>query len=338
MDTVLGHVPPRVLVTRQIDPEGLATLRGAVDMRVWPGPCAPTPEELRRAAAPCHGLLTMLTDRVDEALLSACSELRIVSNMAVGLDNVDVDAATRRGVLVGHTPGVLTETTADFAFALLLATARRVVEADAFVRQGAWVAAGGWSPTMLVGAEVFGGTLGIIGLGRIGLAVARRARGFDMRVLYHSRHRSPEAEADLGLVYAPTLEELLSECDFVSLHVPLTPESRHLVGERALAQMKPTAILVNTSRGGVVDSGALAAALAEGRLAGAGLDVMETEPLSPDHPLASLPNVVLTPHIASASRATRRRMAEMAVENLRAGLAGELPPHCANPEAFRADP
>lgn len=325
---------PRVLVTRQIDPVALATLEGVVDMRVWPDASAPTPEELRRAASPCHGLLSMLTDRVDEALLGACARLRVVSNMAVGLDNVDVDAATRHGVLVGHTPGVLTETTADFAFALLLATARRVVEADAFVRQGKWVAAGGWSPSMLVGAEVSGATLGVVGLGRIGLAVARRASGFGMRVIYHSRHRCLEAEADLGLAYAPTLDGLLPECDFVSLHLPLTPESHHLLGERELALMKPTGILVNTSRGGVVDARALAAALAQGELAGAGLDVMETEPLPPDDPLARLPTVVLTPHIASASRTTRRRMAEMAVGNLLAGLTGVLPLHCANPEAL----
>ncbi len=327
---------PRVLVARQIDPEALVTLQDTVDLQVWPGPGAPTPEELGSAAASCHGLLTMLTDRVDEALLNRCPRLRVVSNMAVGLDNVDVGAATRHGVVVGHTPGVLTETTADFAFALLLATARRVVEADAFVRQGSWVAAGGWSPTMLVGAEVSGATLGVVGLGRIGLAVARRARGFQMRVLYHSRHRLPEFEADLGLVYVPTLDELLPQCDFASLHVPLTTESLHLLGERELALMKPSAILINTSRGGVVDGKALAAALAGGRLGGAGLDVMESEPLPTDDPLVALPNVVLAPHIASASRATRRRMALMAVENLRNGLAGRLPAHCANPEALRS--
>lgn len=325
---------PQVFVARSIDSEALLPLRAAAAVTVWPEPRAPTQGELESAAAPCEGLLTMLTDRVDEALLAACPRLRVVSNMAVGLDNVDVGAATRHGVLVGHTPGVLTETTADFTFALLLATARRVVEADAFVRQGTWLAAGGWSPTMLVGADLHGATMGIVGLGRIGLAVARRARGFGMRIIYHSRSRRAEAEAELGLLRAPTLDDLLAHSDFVTLHVPLVPETQHLLGERELALMKPSAILVNTSRGAVVDEGALVRALRQGRLAGAGLDVMEVEPLPADHPLALLPNVLLTPHVASASRATRRRMAEMAVENLLAGLAGRLPPHCANPEAL----
>ena len=321
-------------MARRIDPEAMAPLEAAATVAVWPGDAPPTAQELRAAAQQAHGLLTMLTDRVDEDLLAACPGLRVVSNMAVGLDNVDVDAATRHGVLVGHTPGVLTETTADFAFVLLLATARRVVEADSFVRQGAWRAAGGWSPTTLVGADLHGATLGIVGLGRIGRAVAQRARGFAMRILYHSRRPRTELEAELGLIYTPTLDDLLAQSDFVTLHVPLTPETRHLLGERELALMKPAAILVNTSRGAVVDQGALVQALRQGRLAGAGLDVMEIEPLPGDHPLALLPNVVLTPHIASASRATRRRMAEMAVANLLAGLAGRLPPHCANPAAL----
>jgi glyoxylate reductase len=271
----------------------------------------------------------MLTDRIDAEVLDAGNRLRVVSNMAVGYDNVDVAAATARGILVTNTPGVLTETTADMAFALLLAAARRVVGGNRLARTGGWKT---WHPSFLLGRDVNSAVLGIVGLGQIGLAVARRARGFNMRVLYHSTTRRSEAEKELGLEYAD-LDHLLSESDFVSLHVFLDPQTHHLIGERELALMKPSAVLINTSRGAVVDQSALYSALKENRIAAAGLDVTETEPIPGDDPLLTLDNVVITPHIASASVATREKMARMAVESIVAVLRGERPAHCVNPEA-----
>jgi glyoxylate reductase len=267
-------------------------------------------------------------------VLAAGTRLRVVANMAVGYDNVDVPAATARGILVTNTPGVLTETTADMAWALLLAAARRVAEGDRLTRTGGWKA---WHPSFLLGRDVHGATLGIVGLGQIGLAVARRARGFDMRLLYHSRTRRPEAESELGLGFVE-LEQLLKESDFVSLHVFLSPQTRHLIGERELALMKPTAVLVNTTRGPVVDQRALYRALKEGRIAAAGLDVAEEEPVPLDDPLLTLDNVTITPHVGSASVATRGKMAAMAVENVLAALRGEQPPNCVNPQAGRPQP
>jgi len=241
-----------------------------------------------------------------------------------------VAAATERGILVTNTPGVLTETTADLAFALLLAAARRVVEGDRLTRTGGWKS---WHPSFLLGQDVHGATLGIVGLGQIGLAVARRARGFDMRILYHDRTRHPQAEAELGAEYV-SLDRLLGESDFVSLHVPLASQTRHLIGQRELSLMKPSAVLVNAARGAVVDQQALCAALKERRIAAAGLDVAEIEPIPVDDPLLTLDNVVVTPHIGSASVATRARMAEMAVESVLQALRGELPSNCVNAEAF----
>jgi glyoxylate reductase len=267
---------------------------------------------------------------VDASLLAGAPSLRAVSNVAVGYDNIDVAACTARRIPVGNTPGVLTETTADFAFALLMGLARRVAEADAFVRAGKWRT---WSPTLLLGTDVYGATLGIVGLGAIGAAVARRARGFGMRVLYVSREPRPALEAELGLRRVDKAT-LLAESDVVSLHVPLSPATRHWLGRAELAAMKPGALLVNTARGGVVDQEALIEALRAGRLGGAALDVMEPEPLPADSPLMTLPNVLLAPHIASASHATRGRMASMAVDNLLAALEGRRPPHCVNPELF----
>jgi glyoxylate reductase len=273
----------------------------------------------------------MLTDPVDAAVLDAGKRLRFVAQMAVGYDNVDVAAATERGILVTNTPGVLTETTADLAFALLLAAARRVVEGDRLTRTGGWKT---WHPSFLLGQDVHGATLGIVGLGQIGLAVARRARGFDMRILYHDRRQHPQAEAELALEYVD-FDRLLRESDFVTLHVPLLAETRHLIGERELALMKPSAVLVNAARGPVVDQRALYAALKERRIAAAGLDVAEVEPVPLDDPLLTLDNVVITPHIGSASVATRAKMAEMAVESVLQALRGGLPSHCVNPEARR---
>jgi glyoxylate reductase len=277
-----------------------------------------------------EGLITLLTDRVDAPLLESSPSLRAVSNVAVGYDNIDVAACTARRIAVGNTPGVLTETTADFAFALLMGLARRVAEADAYVRAGKWRT---WSHTLLLGSDVHGTTLGIAGLGQIGAAMARRARGFGMRVLYLNRHPRPELEAELGL-WRVDKATLLAESDFLSLHVPLTPETRHWLGRAELAAMKPGAMLINTARGGVVDQIALAEALAGGRLGGAALDVTEPEPLPMDSPLLTLPNVLIAPHIASASHATRGRMASMAVDNLLAALDGRRPPNCVNPEVF----
>ncbi len=322
---------PRVYVTRQIPEEGLSPVREATDCRVWDGELPPPRETLLREVSDIEGLLCLLTDRIDEALLDAAPRLRVVSQMAVGVDNIDVAACTRRGIPVGYTPGVLAETTADLAWALLMATARRVVEAEAYTRSGAWKT---WEPMGLLGRDIHHATLGLIGLGGIGSQVAKRARGFDMRILYTSRHRKPELEASLGLEYCP-LDELLREADFVSPHCALTPETRHLIGARELALMKPTAILINTTRGPVVDQAALAQALKAGTIAAAGLDVFETEPVPLDDPILALQNVVVLPHIGSASVATRGKMARMAADNLLAALAGQRPPNLVNPEVCR---
>ncbi len=323
-------VRPRVFVTRQLPGEALGRLGRHVDLHVWEGALPPSRDALLAEAALAEGLVTLLTDQVDASLLAAAPGLRAVSNVAVGYDNIAVPACTARRIPVGHTPGVLTETTADFAFALLMGLARRVAEADAYVRAGKWRT---WSPTLLLGTDVHGATLGIVGLGAIGAAVARRARGFGMRVLYVSRQPRPELEAELGVRRADTAT-LLAESDVVSLHMPLSPATRHWLGRAELAAMKPGALLVNTARGGVVDQDALIEALREGHLGGAALDVMDPEPLPGDSPLLTLPNVLLAPHIASASHATRGRMASMAVDNLLAALEGRRPPYCVNPELF----
>jgi glyoxylate reductase len=321
---------PHVFVTRRLPGEALDRLAARVSLRVWDGPLPPPPEVLTAEARQAQGLITLLTDRVDAALLAGASHLRAVSNVAVGYDNIDVAACTARRIAVGNTPGVLTETSADFTFALLLGLARRVAEADAYVRAGRWKT---WEPGLLLGVDVYGATLGIVGLGAIGTAVARRARGFGMRVLYVSRQRRPELEAELGVVPVDKAT-LLAESDFVTLHVPLGASTRHWLGRAELAAMKRGALLVNTARGPVVDPEALAEALERGHLGGAALDVTEPEPLPADSPLAKLPNVLLAPHIASASHATRGRMASMAVDNLLAALEGRCPPHCVNPELF----
>lgn len=323
---------PRVFATRTLPDGVLEGLAGAVDLDVWQGPAAPSRAELRRRVARVEGLLCLLTDRVDTALLDAAPRLRVVSSVSVGVDHVDVTAATERGIPVGHTPGVLTETTADLAFALLLAVARRVVEADCFVRSGGWTPERVWEPERLLGRDVHGAVLGVVGLGPIGRAVARRATGFGMRVLGWSRTRR-----DVDGVEWAELPALLAASDFVSLHLALTPETRRLFGSDIISRMKPGAMLVNTARGGLVDEEALIAALRSGHLAGAALDVFAREPLPATSPLHTLPNVVLTPHVGSASRATRRRMAELAIANLEAGLAGRRLPACANPRVYERE-
>jgi len=319
----MGHV----FITRAIPGNAVAQLEAAGHtVEVWPGELPPPPEALAAALARSDAVMTMVVDRITPAMLAAAPRLRIVANMAVGYDNVDPAAAAEAGVWVTNTPGVLAETTADLAFALLLAAARRVVEADRDTRAGGWKT---WSPTAFLGTDLFGATLGIVGLGEIGEAVARRARGFRMRILYHSRTRKPALEADLGLEFRD-LHSLLADSDFVSLHTPLTPQTRHLLGPAAFAAMKPGAILVNTARGGIVDQDALVEALRSGSLGGAALDVTDPEPLPLSHPLYSFPNVIITPHIGSASRATRARMAEMAAANILAVLAGSEPPNPVN--------
>jgi len=297
---------------------------------VWPGDGPPPPAELLDHAATAEAVLAMLTDRFDAGVFAQLPALRVVANMAVGFDNIDAPAAAAAGVWATNTPGVLTETTADMAFALLLASARNVVLGDASVRAGEWRT---WSPTGYMGFDVHGATLGIVGLGEIGQAVARRARGFGMTILATSRTRRAEVEADLG-AHMVDLPELLATSDFVSLHCPLTPETRHLIGEVQLAAMKPTAILVNTARGPVVDQGALIAALHAGTIAGAAVDVADPEPVRPGDALLAAPNLVITPHIASASVATRSRMAEMAAANIIAVLGGERPPNPVNEVAL----
>lgn len=279
------------------------------------------------------GLLSILTDKIDAEIMDASPGLKVISNLAVGFDNIDVPAATGRGILVGNTPGVLTETTADFAFTLLMAAARRVVEGDKYTRRGDWKT---WGPMILLGYDIHHATLGIIGSGRIGMEMAKRARGFDMKVLYHDVvRRKPEEEAALGLEYVPNLEELLSRADFVTVHVPLTPDTRHMISTREFAAMKPTAVLVNSARGPVVDPKALYEALKSGQIFAAGLDVTDPEPIPMDDPLLTLDNIVIAPHIASGSVATRTKMANMAAANLLAGLKGELPPNCVNPEVLQ---
>jgi glyoxylate reductase len=306
----------RVFVTRRLPGESLQRLVTDHQVDVWQGRLQPSRSKLLEKTHEAEGLLCLLTDKVDRALIEACPNLRVISNYAVGVDNIDVKAASERGIPVGYTPDVLTEATADATFALMLAAARRVVEGNHVVRAGRWLT---WEPTLLLGQDVHSKTLGIVGMGRIGKAVARRAEGFGMEVIHHS--------ASSGI----PLDELLDRADFVSLHCRLTDETRGLIGVDQFKRMKDTAILINTSRGGIVDSGALTRALTNGWIAGAGLDVTDPEPVPKGHPLLDAPNLVLNPHTASASIEARTAMAELAVDNLLAGLAGEPMPACVNP-------
>ena len=321
----------RVFVTRQMDRDALEVISAHAEMTVWPEEDPPSPEQLREALGGMDGVLTNIMDRVDGAALEKAPGLRVVSQLAVGVDNIDVAEMTRRGIPVGHTPGVLAKATADVAFALLMAVARRVVESDRWVRRGSWRMA--FHPNYWLGADVSDSTLGIVGMGKIGTEMAKRARGFDMRVLYHSRTRKPGEEGRLGMEYT-AMDRLLEESDFVSLHVPLTGETHHLIGEGELRRMRPTAILVNTARGPVVDGRALHRALEEGWISGAGLDVTEPEPIAPDDPLLAMDSVVVTPHVGSASRGSRRAMCMLAARNLLAGVRGERLVHCCNPEVY----
>ena len=322
---------PRIFVTRRIPEIGMEMLRQEAEVELWQEPYPPEYSTLIQKAEGVDGLLCMLTDRIDGNLMDNIGpQLKVISQVAVGVDNIDVSAATARSIPVGNTPGVLTDTTADLAWALLMAAARRVVESDRFVRAGKWKT---WGPIDFLGLDVSGATLGIVGFGRIGQAVARRAHGFGMRILYHSRRHHPKAEDECRAEYVD-LETLLREADFVSLHTNLTQETHHLINDERFAMMKPTGILINTSRGSVVDPKALYRALASGTIAYAALDVTEPEPIEPDDPLLILDNIVVIPHIGSASVRTRSKMAEMAAENLIAGLKGERLPNCANPRVY----
>ncbi len=322
----------RVFVTRRIPEKGLEILRKEFSLEIWPGDMPPTPDELKKGIAGAAGILSLLTDRIDVAVMEAAgNNLKVVSNYAVGYDNIDVAEATRRGIAVGNTPGVLTEATADHTFALLMAAARRVVEGDRQVRAGGWHT---WEPMGLLGADIHGATLGLVGFGRIGQAMARRAAGFGMQVLYYDPQYEKNEPA-FGKAVSTSLEKVLAESDFISVHVPLNEQTRQMFNKTAFDQMKMGVILVNTSRGGVVDQIALYTALKSGRLAAAGIDVTDPEPLPKDSPLLTLENLVITPHIASASRPTREHMAVMAAENLLAGIKSEMFPNCVNPEVFR---
>lgn len=322
---------PKVYVCRRLPQEALDLLRGRTDMRMWErDEIPPQREALLREVADIDGLLSLLTERIDGELLDRAPRLKVVANYAVGFDNIDVPAATQRGVVVTNTPGVLTETVADFAMCLLLGVARRLAEADRYTREGRWRS---WEPMLFLGQDLHGSMLGLVGLGRIGSAVARRALGFNMRVIYYDVVRRQDLEQEMGIVFKP-FEHVLREADFVSVHTPLTPETRHLIGREQLGMMKDTAVLVNTSRGPVVDTMALYEALRDGVIWGAGIDVFEVEPVPPDHPLLTLENVVLAPHIASASVTTRTKMAVMAAENLLAVLEGRRPENPVNPEVL----
>jgi len=301
---------------------------------VWPETTPPPYDMLLQRIAGADGLISMLTDQIDANLLeSAGYRLKVISQMAVGVDNIDLAACTARNIPVGHTPGVLSDAVADLTIGLMLATARRLIEAAEDVKKGQWRT---WEPMGWVGPDLYGSTVGIIGLGRIGAAVARRLTGFNVHILYHNRHSSPYAN-EVGAKWVG-LEELLHTSDFVSLHCPYTPQTHHLINAEALSVMKPEAILINTARGGIVDQDALLKALRNKRIRAAGLDVTTPEPLPLDHPLLKLKNVVILPHIGSASLATRITMAQMTVDNLLAGLQAQRLPHCANPEVYTQTP
>ena len=325
---------PKIYVTRDLPERGLKVIKQYFDAEVWPEYAPPPKQVIIEKAKNVEALATLLSDKIDAEVFNAAPKLRIVSQLAVGFDNIDIPEATKRGIYVTNTPEVLTDTTADFAWALLMAVARRVVEADKYVRKGQWKV--GWHPNMMTGRDVFGTTIGIVGAGRIGYAMAKRAKGFDMKVLFYDVIPRPEIEK-LGAKKAD-LDTLLKESDFVTIHVPLMKETHHLMNEQRFRMMKKTAYLVNNARGPVVDEKALFKALKEGWIAGAGLDVFEQEPTPLDNPLLKLGNVVVAPHISSASLETRSRMAEMVAENMVAFFQGKQPPNLVNPDVMKVRP
>ena len=321
---------PKVFVTRIIPDKGLDLVKEFCEVDLWQEELPPGREELMKRVQGVDGLLALLTDKIDGEVMDAAGKpLKVISNHAVGFDNIDVQAATMRKIPVGNTPDVLTDATADFAFALMMAAGRRLIEADRYVRDGKWKT---WGPMLLLGTEMKGATLGLVGFGRIGKAVAHRAGGFDMRVIYYD---PSESKSDPSVnATSVDFETLLKESDYISLHTPLTPDTHHLIDSEALSKMKPSAVLVNTSRGPVVDMEALYEALKSKRIFAAGLDVTDPEPLPVEHPLMSLENIVIVPHIASASKVARDKMSWMAARNLIAGLKGERLPNCVNPQVY----
>ena len=319
---------PNVFVTRKIPGAGLDILQQRCDLEVWPNELPPPYATIQKKAESSDGLLCMLTDKIDKPLIFAAKKkLRVISNYAVGYDNIDIESATEARIPVGNTPGVLTETTADLAFSLLMAAARRIVEGADYARQGKWQT---WDPTMLLGQDIHGSTLGILGMGRIGRAVQKRATGFGMRVIYSSSSNKDDIKGAVRV----NIETLFKESDFLSLHVPLTEKTVNLVNKETLDIMKPTAVLINTARGGVVDLDALYDALKFKKIGYAALDVTDPEPLPGEHKLYKLPNCLIVPHLGSASVNTRDKMAQMAANNLLAGLFGERLPHCVNPDVY----
>lgn len=323
---------PYVYITRKLPEETIAELKGLFEVKMWGHEDIPVPREiLLEEAKKASGLITMLSDKVDEELLNAGSNLKIVANLAVGYDNIDLAAATKRGIIVANTPDVLTETTADLTFALLMATARRIVEAAEYIKEGKWES---WSPYLLAGHDIYSKTIGIVGMGKIGEAVARRAKGFGMEILYHNRSRKMDAETEMGAQYT-SLDELVTSADYVVSLAPLTPETRNLFTADVFSKMKKSAIFINAGRGPVVDEQALYEALKNGEIAGAGLDVFEKEPISPDHPLLQLPNVTAIPHIGSASTETRTAMITLCCDNVKAVLNGDNPKTIVNKEVLQ---
>lgn len=326
---------PKVYITRDLPERGLKKIKEHFDAEVWPEYAPPPKKVIVDKVATVDALVSLLSDKIDPEVFNAAPKLKIVSQLAVGFDNIDIAEATRRGIYVTNTPEVLTDTTADFAWALLMAIARRVAEADKYVRTGKWKVS--WHPAMLSGRDIYGATIGIIGAGRIGYAVAKRAKGFDMRVLFYDVIPRPEMEKDFRAKKVD-LDTLLKESDFVSVHVPLMKETHHLVNAQKLSLMKKTAYLINNSRGPVVDEKALYEALRKGQIAGAGLDVFEQEPTPVDNPLLKLDNVVVAPHISSASLETRAKMSEMVAENLVAFFEGKRPPNLVNLDVIKTKP
>ena len=325
----------KIYVTRELPERGLKTIKKHFDTEVWPEYAPPPKKVIIEKAKNVDALATLLSDKIDAEVFDTAPKLKIVSQLAVGFDNIDVKEATKRGIYVTNTPEVLTDTTADFAWALLMAVARRVVEADKYVRRGQWKVS--WHPDMMTGRDIHGATMGIVGAGRIGYALAKRATGFDMRILFYDVIPRPEMEKDFD-ARKVELDQLLKESDFVSIHVPLIKETHHLMNEQKLRLMKKTAYLINNSRGPVVDEKALYKALKEGWIAGAGLDVFEQEPTPADNPLLVFDNVVVAPHISSASLETRSKMAEMVAENLVAFFEGKKPPNLVNQDVLKIRP
>jgi glyoxylate reductase len=321
---------PRIFVTRRLVGDGLERLALDADLEVWQDSDPPPHDVLITESRRSDGLLSTIADRIDADFMDSAPSVRVVSQLAVGYDNIDVEAATQRRLLIANTPGVLTDAVADMAFALMLSWSRRIPEGERVLREGGW---GLWSPTFMLGHDLHGKSLGIVGLGQIGQAIARRARGFAMPVTYWSRTRKPDVEQELGIAWR-SLEDLLRESDWVSISVSLNAETRGLIGAEQLALMKPTACIVNTARGAIIEQAALLEALKDGRLGGAALDVFEVEPMPTDDPLLRLPNVVVAPHVGSATVETRTRMTDLAVDNLLAFFRGERPPCCVNPEVL----